>query len=381
MIHLNLIGRNEGPVHTVPNDVDQGIESGHLLSMRMLPPSNPTNGYAKFLGQDVVVLPGQPRIRIQIWENPRRPNHRVKKLWKYLVLKSRKNLLLSALAYCLIASFGESQASTNESIEIRFSAQVNGEPFDCGKSYAGVGASGKTVTPSDFRLFISEISVLTKSGKLVPVKLHQDKLWQFDDVVLLDFENGKGPCGNGTSPMNMSVRGSVPRDTYVGIRFTIGVPQTHNHSDPTTAPAPLSTTAMFWNWQGGYKFIKFDSSAQAEPQHSGNKGGHQHEASAGFSFHLGSTQCAALGTTPQEARCRQPNRVAVELTGADPRKKKVVVDIGRVLENTDVSFNTPNSPPGCMSSLDDPDCREILQSLSLLPAPGRETRSQRLVSW
>ncbi len=138
---------------------------------------------------------------------------------------------------------------------------------------------------------------------------------------------------------------------------------------------------MFWNWQGGYKFIKFDSSAQVESQHSGNKGGHQHEASVGFSLHLGSTQCGASGTTPREARCRQPNRVAVELTGADPRQRKVVIDIGRVLQNTDVSFNTPNSPPGCMSSLDDPECLEILQRLSLLTQPGKEPRGQQLVSW
>ncbi len=282
---------------------------------------------------------------------------------------------------CLLAASEPAIASAEDSIEIKFAAQVNGEAFECGKSYPGAGASRKTVTPSDFRLFISEVSVLTNDGRQVPVRLRQDKVWQLDEVALLDFENGRGPCGNGTPATNMSIKGTVPRGTYNGLRFTIGVPVALNHSDPTTAAAPLSTTAMFWNWQGGYKFIKFDSTAQAAPQARDHQGAQHHEASAAFAFHLGSTQCAAPQAKPAAARCQQANRVPVELRGSDPRQRKVVIDIGRILESTDVGVNSPNSPPGCMSSLEDPDCHGILQRLGLMPAANREVRVQQLVSW
>lgn len=53
--------------------------------------------------------------------------------------------------------------------------------------------------------------------------------------------------------------GDAPAGTYRGVRFNVGVPRDLNHMDATTAEAPLSVdNAMFWAWNSGYVFSKFE---------------------------------------------------------------------------------------------------------------------------
>ena len=190
-----------------------------------------------------------------------------------------------------------SAAQAQQTVEVKFSAQVNGQPFSCGQSYKDIGTTKSTITPSDFRFFVSEVELLDAQGRATPVALTQDKTWQLENIALLDFENGTGPCRNGTVPTNTSVRGTVPSGKYTGIRFTLGVPFNLNHVDPTTAPAPLSSTAMFWTWQGGYKFLKVDmtssGSTAAHGHGTGQGGGHGGERPRG-SRCTWEAQCARL---------------------------------------------------------------------------------------
>ena len=87
------------------------------------------------------------------------------------------------------------------------------------------------------------------------------------------------------------------------------------------------------------------------------------EEAAGFVVHLGSTGCAAASrTTAPEATCANPNLVTVRLDNFDIASGVVVADIGKVLANANVDVNTPDTAPGCMSGLRDPECSEVLRA-------------------
>ena len=268
-----------------------------------------------------------------------------------------------------------SAASGTQPVTLRFAAQVNGEPFACGKSYAGVGTTRSTITPSDWRMYVSEVHLIDTSGRAVPVALTQDGMWQLENIALLDFENGSGPCRNGTAATNTTVRGTVPAGRYVGLRFTLGVPFGRNHDDPTVAPSPLNLTAMFWNWQGGYKFVKFDTATAGQPMTSAPPDPRGGGNASGFSVHLGSTLCASASRTEApRAECANPNRVQVQFDRFDPATQTVVADIGSVLAGANVDVNAPGTSPGCMSFLNDADCPGVMGAFGLayggMPAPG-----------
>ncbi len=278
------------------------------------------------------------------------------------------------------APMSASGASGQQAVTLRFTAQVNGQPFACGQRYAGVGSTRSTITPSDFRFYVSEVHLIDAAGRAVPVALAQDGAWQLDNIALLDFEDGSGPCRNGTAATHTAVQGSVPAGAYTGLRFTLGVPFARNHGDPTIAPSPLNLTAMFWTWQGGYKFVKFDTATSGQPVTTASPDPQGGGNASGFSVHLGSTACAAPSRTSPPSACQNPNRVTVQFDRFDASRQVVVADIGAVLAGANVDVNAPNTSPGCMSFLNDADCPPVMGALGLayggVAAPG----PQRLFS-
>jgi uncharacterized repeat protein (TIGR04052 family) len=274
-------------------------------------------------------------------------------------------LALVGTSLLVACSTVPSQQAATQPIELRFLAEVNGQVFECGQSYKNIGTTRSTMTPTDFRMFVSQVQLTTADGKLVPVQLNQDKTWQLDGIALLDFENGRGPCGNGTPPTNTVVRGIVPAGQYTGVKFTVGVPFDRNHGDPTVAPAPLSSTAMFWTWQAGYKFLKFDTATSGRPIQSAKPTADGGGNASGFSVHLGSTMCASPSRTQAPTACQNPNRIEVSFADFDVKKNQVVVDMGRVLAGTNVDVNAPKTSPGCMSFAKDPDCPAIMNAMGL----------------
>lgn len=274
-------------------------------------------------------------------------------------------------------------AQENQPVKLRFAGAVNGIAFACGKNYSNIGTAKSTITPSDFRFFVSAVELLTQEGKAVPLTLDQDGIWQYKNVALVDLEDGSGPCSNGTKAMHAEVSGSAPRGNYTGVRFIMGVPFELNHGDPTVAPSPLNITAMFWNWQGGYKFLKADmNSAGLAPKPAmqkmtmehGAPAGHGDGEASGYSLHLGSTLCAASSQTESPSACKNPNRVAVTFDKFDLGKNVVAADLGAVLAGANVDHNTPNTSPGCMSFPKDADCPSVMGALGLaydgVAAPG-----------
>jgi len=244
-------------------------------------------------------------------------------------------------------------------VTLQFQAMVGDEAFACGNSYDGIGTAGDRIFPADLRMYLSNVRLLTTMGTEVPLHLEQDRIWQFQDVVLLDFEDKKPPCGQGTVPVNTTVRGTVPPGDYSGIRFNVGVPFGLNHQNAATASSPLNLTAMFWNWQGGYKFLRFD------------------EALDLVRVHLGSTGCE-YGQPGRITSCARPNRSEVYLTNFDPSADTIVFDLATLLADSDIQANDPDTPPGCMSDPDDDDCDILLRNLGVnfsngLPDPSRQT--------
>lgn len=263
-------------------------------------------------------------------------------------------------------------ALAEQAVTLSFAGEFAGNPFSCGRAYDGIGRNGSTVDVVDYRLYVSNVRLLTENGDEVPVTLDQDGVWQAGGVALLDFEDGAGSCVNGTAPTNAMVRGTVPAGDYRGLAFDVGVPFAQNHVDPTLEASPMNLTALFWNWQGGYRFVKVDLATAGQPMdvaqtaddHAGDGAGS--DEARGWSLHLGSTGCASPSrTTAPEDPCAAPNRVPVRFEAFDPAVNVVVVDPARVLVEADVEVNAPDTSPGCMSFPDDADCLTVMTRLGL----------------
>lgn len=313
----------------------------------------------------------------------------------------KKMLLILALAI----PFQLANAATQK-VALKFSAMVGAEEFECGKSYDGIGVTKSRITPSDFRFYVTGVELIDKNGKAVPVELEQDGIWQYQNLALLDFEDGKGSCRNGNSGLHDQVTGTVPKGKYRGVRFTLGVPFELNHGDPTIAPSPLNISGMFWVWQSGYKFVKIDMASNGLPQAADVEpnvsmkdkvasmekiAALQKESStasapvatmkkqpraAGFSVHLGSTACTSASLTTPPSECRNTNRVTITFDSFDAARNVVVADMASLLQEANVDVNAADTAPGCMSATNDADCPPVFAAFGL-PFNEQPAASQR----
>jgi uncharacterized repeat protein (TIGR04052 family) len=230
---------------------------------------------------------------------------------------------------------------------LRFAAVVGDAAFACGQS---VEINGSALLPKDLRFFVSEPVALLEGGGEAPLALGAEAPWQDGAVALLDFEDATGGC-EGSGPTNTALVVSGPAGPWAGLRFTVGVPFDLNHADAATAGAPLNTSAMFWSWASGYKFLKFDGSTAGMP--------------GGLALHLGSTGCAA-DASGAVTDCAHPNRAVIELVGPiDPETSVVTLDLAALLDGMDLESNTPDTAPGCMSAPNDPECAGPFAQLGL----------------
>jgi uncharacterized repeat protein (TIGR04052 family) len=256
-------------------------------------------------------------------------------------------------------------ANITQQVKIKFAGRVRNQPFACGRNYK-LGKVATTVTPLDFRFYVSDVSLIDTQGKVVPLTLVQDGKWQYQNLALIDFENKTGACVNGTVETSDIVVGTVPKGKYKAVRFSLGVPQNLNHEDSTLAPSPLNLTSLWWNWQFGYKFARIDFTSQI-PSTGQKQHLHGDESkSKGFLIHLGSTGCQAETTSQKPVTvCANPNRATITLNNFDPNKNVIVADIAKLLANVNLSYNQPGTAPGCMSEPNDKDCAAIMKNLGI----------------
>jgi uncharacterized repeat protein (TIGR04052 family) len=232
-------------------------------------------------------------------------------------------------------------------VEIQFKGMVGDQPFACGSAYGGIGTGDSQFVPADFRLYVSNVRLVSRGGAEVPVALEQDGIWQYQNVAMLDFEDGSGPCANGNAAMNTVVKGTVPSGVYTGIRFDLGLPFDLDHGNATTAPSPLNFTAMFWNWRDGYKFVRVDT------------------ADDKYRIHLGSTGCTGGGPSQPPTSCSAPNVGAVSIDGFNATHSVIAADLKTLLANSNVDVNETDTPPGCMADPSDTECADLLPRFGL----------------
>ena len=246
-----------------------------------------------------------------------------------------------------------------QKVSIQFAGVAGKTPVSCGKPISGLGTTSRTAQLTDLRFYVSNVQLLRKGGGKVAVKLGSDSPWRVTRgkaaVTLIDLENGRGGCADGTKAMNAYVRGTVPRGQYVGARWRVGVPYALNHTDVTTAAAPLNSTAMAWSWQAGRKFSKIEIS---------DPGGGTPWATKAFMVHVGSTGCMGDPAAGQTVGCDSPNRAEIPLKRFNPAKQKVAVDLKALFAGVDVAGNAGGAP-GCMSAPTDPECPAIFKAFGM----------------
>ncbi len=111
--------------------------------------------------------------------------------------------------------------------------------------------AGQVVTTTLWQLYISNVALVRDDGTELPVP----------GLTLLQL--------GGTNPtQNVPVlKADVPAGTYRGVRFDVGVPRALNHLDASTQQAPLGLdVGMFWAWNPGYIFSRFEGKAQVGGQ-------------------------------------------------------------------------------------------------------------------
>ena len=178
-----------------------------------------------------------------------------------------------------------------------------------------------TVTPTDFRFYISAIALIDANGNAVPLTLEQDGKWQYQDIALLDFEDKSAACANGTVETRNQVIGTVPPGEYRGLQFTLGIPSDLNHEDATLAPSPLNLTSLWWNWRGGYKFVRIDLDNQNTAlKHEPHDQGQDQAQSQSFLLHIGSTGCKPLPIASNLQAVANPTGLRLFLIPLTPHK-------------------------------------------------------------
>jgi uncharacterized repeat protein (TIGR04052 family) len=259
-----------------------------------------------------------------------------------------------------------SDGANTQTVALRFKPMVGDKGFACGQSYEGIGTTASKITPTDFRLYVHNVRLIDASGKETPVKLEQDGKWQVDNIALLDFENGTGPCGNGTADTHDFIKGTAPAGNYTGVKFAVGVPFERNHADPAKAPSPLNLTQLFWVWNSGYKFARIEMQTTGLPR--------------GWMLHLGSTGCQPGGSAQTlPTNCNFANRAEITLTNFNVNSDIVVTDLKKLLDGANVDVNQPKTPSGCMSGQGDGDCAPLFANLGLTFA-GKESPGQKFFS-
>lgn len=245
-------------------------------------------------------------------------------------------------------------------VEVKFLPTVGTTRIDCSTSLTALGTTSATARVKDFRFYVSNVVMVAANGDRVPVTLGENDAWNLtvgdDRVTLIDLEDGTGLCSGGTAELNDTLSGTVPSGNYVGMEATIGVPFALNHSDYSSAVAPLDVQAMAWSWQSGRKFAKIEVT---DPD-----GATGSWTAKTFNFHLGSTGCVGNPANGETVACSTPNRMSVTFSSFDPATQQIAVDVAALVAGNDVTVNQAGAA-GCMSGGTDPECEAIFERIAI----------------
>jgi uncharacterized repeat protein (TIGR04052 family) len=253
-------------------------------------------------------------------------------------------------------------------VAINFAALNGSTPVKCGTQLTGLGTTGVAADVKDLRFYITNLSLVNDKGVAVAVKLDANK-WQLtqgtETVSLIDLEDATGACATAanTAETNAVVTGTVPGGTYVGLKATLGVPETMNHTAVAGGTPPLDSAALNWSWQSGRKFTKIELNpvgGLTKPDGS---------SIATYNLHIGSTGCtpkldAAGVAIPNSGTCTNLNMADFSLAAFDMEAQKVALDLGQLFKTSNLTKENGGAA-GCMSGATDPECAVIFTEMQL----------------
>ena len=290
--------------------------------------------------------------------------------------------LISLAASMLVACGGGGGSAPDKVVTITFAAQNGSTPVKCGTQLTSMGSTKVSADVQDLRFYITNLSLINAAGQAVPVKLSANT-WQLtqgsETVSLIDLEDATGACNtaSNTAATNAVITGTVPDGTYVGLKATMGVPDTLNHSAIAGGLAPLDNAAMAWSWQSGRKFAKIELNPVGgilKTVAATSTTAAVTSTISTFNFHQGSTGCVAktdsAGVAVKDAAgnavytCSNPNTMDFSLAAFDANSQKVVLDVGQLFGTTDITKENGGAA-GCMSGATDPECPTMFTELQV----------------
>lgn len=276
-------------------------------------------------------------------------------------LSCANNRIQKAIEDEKAAAVATASAIPQQSVTVQFAAKIGNQFFDCAAAvYTGIGLGSSNIYPQDFRFFVHDVRLVRSSGIEVPITLTQDGSYQYQNVVLLDFENAapgsRCESNDGDTSVNTAIRGTIPASeslTFTKIRFKVGMPENLNHLDGA-GPPPLNVTKMFWAWATGYKHVLLEF--YIPDFGSGNNGT--------FFTHLGDNgNCDGDPGNGIPYTCEHNNLPSIELSFT--YGQTVVADAKKLYENTDFRIPNQGTQIGCHSGTTDEDCGALFSNWGL----------------
>jgi hypothetical protein len=134
-------------------------------------------------------------------------------------------------------------------VELTIDPMLGGQPFVYGE--ANVAPAGGTITPINFRFYISDVRLLTVAGDAVRVDVVTDA-------------GSPAPYGvhffNAEDATSRTLRVLAPTGAYTGMTFLLGLIDACNNSGFAERNPPLSSTSqMTWPPPFGYLFLRYES--------------------------------------------------------------------------------------------------------------------------
>lgn len=245
-------------------------------------------------------------------------------------------------------------APSTETVRVEFRPFYNNKAINCDLNFLH---ANETWSIKSFGLFLSSLQLVNSLGKKQNVEFLESN-WQTPETGLLWFIPRCEQSKLLSTAFNQDLLMKVDsKDLYQAKQLTLSlaVPFTENHANPLTQPAPLNNPEMFWTWQTGHKFMRFDLK--------------QIDNKANWAFHLGSVGCTSKSTLrAPNKECRQPNRIKVDIDIPERKTNKPEVLVININIDTMINGIDINNSAPCMFTLNEQvDCLQVLQNLSTKP--------------
>jgi uncharacterized repeat protein (TIGR04052 family) len=224
-----------------------------------------------------------------------------------------------------------------------FKLAMKSQLLTCSDLKGGVLLQGKRWQIDALKLYVNQLTLIQGGSKEVAELLPSG--WQTNDVALLSLESDL--CDNTQSEdtnHTLHFKHTTNLDQIDKIGFVVGVPFGENHRNPLTQPSPLNLPLMFWSWQSGHKFIRWDMT----------------QDDVNWSFHLGSLGCeSASSVRAPNSPCTEPNTISVEIAKPRQNKHTIWVHLDRMVEGLDLSDDS-----GCvLHDVTEESCTTLIQNL------------------